>query len=59
MQQQLWQQTRGNGLVVSASIRVMQGNGGEAVMAAADERRWQTKAEARTMAADQRGGNGG
>jgi hypothetical protein len=59
MWRQLWQQTRGNDIVVLASRRVTQGNGGEAVMAAADKRWWQTRAEARTMAADQRGGDGG
>jgi hypothetical protein len=31
----------------------------DAVMAAADKRRWQTRAEARTTAADQRGSNRG
>ncbi len=36
-----------------------QGNGGEAMKAAADERQWQTRAEARMTAADQRGGNRG
>jgi hypothetical protein len=37
---------------------VMQGNGREALMAAADKRRWQKTAEARMTAADKEGGNG-
>jgi hypothetical protein len=59
MRQQLWQQTRGNGLVALASRQVMQGNSVEVVMAAADKRWWHTRAEARTTAEEKKGSDGG
>ncbi len=41
--------------MVAAGRGETQGNSGEAMMAALNERRWQTGAEARTTAADKRG----
>ena len=61
-----WMQRRGDAVAALAtdkrqwfggvaSRQVVQGNSGEAVMAAADDRRWQTRAEARMTAAGERG----
>ena len=46
-------------MVASASRGVTHGNGGEGMVAAADKMWWQTRAEARTTAVGQRGGDGG